>query len=481
MPTSYPVPDSRDRFPALDGVVYDGGLFQRSSGLRRVPIFILLLLAAVAAPGGVPGNENAMTRIFPYPTHVEKLDNGLKVILVPMSSNGLVSYWSIVRTGSRDEFEPGHTGFAHFFEHMMFRGTEKFPQEVYGQILTEMGADANAFTSSDLTAYHLSVTSGDLERVMEIEADRFQNLSYPKPAFETEAGAVYGEYRKNRMNPMFTIYEAIYQEAFREHTYGHTTMGYERDIKAMPGMYDYSRSFFARYYRPDNVVLLVVGDIDAEGAMASIRKHYGAWQPGYVAPDIPPEPPQTAERRIDVSYPGQSLPVLWVGYKVDAFDPANPTRVAVDLLAELAFGETSEIHKKLVLDEQVVEFLAAGTDPSRDPRLLDIYARVKDPSKVDYVLAEIDRTVARYREAPPDGERLADLRSRLKYAFLMNLDTPDHVASSLDRFISATGGIEAVDQLFGAYESVTAEQVLAAAAAYLSPERRTIAVLRGQS
>jgi zinc protease len=166
---------------------------------------------------------------------------------------------------------------------------------------------------------------------------------------------------------------------------------------------------------------------------------------------------------------------------VDAFDPANPTRVAVDLLAELAFGETSEIHKKLVLDEQVVEFLAAGTDPSRDPRLLDIYARVKDPSKVDYVLAEIDRTVARYREAPPDGERLADLRSRLKYAFLMNLDTPDHVASSLDRFISATGGIEAVDQLFGAYESVTAEQVLAAAAAYLSPERRTIAVLRGQS
>jgi len=165
---------------------------------------------------------------------------------------------------------------------------------------------------------------------------------------------------------------------------------------------------------------------------------------------------------------------------VDAFDPANRTRVAVDLLAELAFGETSEIHKKLVLDEQVVEFLAAGTDPSRDPKLLDIYTRVKDPSKVDYVLAEIDRTVARYRETPPDGERLADLRSRLKYAFLMNLDTPDHVASSLDRFVAATGGIEAVDELFVAYESVTAEEVRAAAATYLSPERRTIAVLRGQ-
>ena len=448
--------------------------------MKRVLGFAFLALAAFVAAGAVPGDESAMSKIFPYPTHVETLPNGLKVILVPMSSNGLVSYWSIVRTGSRDEFEPGHTGFAHFFEHMMFRGTERFPQEVYSQILTEMGADANAFTSADLTAYHLSVTSDDLERVMEIEADRFQNLAYAESVFETEAGAVYGEYRKNRMSPLFTIYEAIYEEAFKKHTYGHTTMGYERDIKAMPDMFDYSKSFFARYYRPDNVVLLVVGDIDVASTMASIRKHYGEWQPGYVAPEIPREPAQTAERRIEVSYAGQSLPFLWVGYKVDAFDPANRPRVAVDLLAELAFGETSEIHKKLVLDEQVVEFLAAGADPSRDPKLLDIYTRVKDPSKVDYVLAEIDRTVARYRETPPDGDRLADLRSRLKYAFLMNLDTPDHVASSLDRFVSATGGIEAVDELFLAYDSVTAEEVRAAAATYLSPERRTIAVLRGQ-
>src|SRR5262245_65709798 len=135
-----------------------------------------------------------------------------------MSSNGLVAYWTIVRTGARDEFEQGHTGFAHFFEHMMFRGTEKFPQDKYSEITTKIGADDNAFTSDDLTAYHLSITSDDVEQVMEIESDRFQNLDYPKPAFETEAGAVYGEYGKNRTNPFFTIYAGGHEDALEHDT-----------------------------------------------------------------------------------------------------------------------------------------------------------------------------------------------------------------------------------------------------------------------
>lgn len=449
-----------------------------TSRLNRTVVILGLVYLAIA--GAALGDESAMS-MFPYATHVQTLDNGLKVILIPMSSGGLVSYWSIVRTGARDEYEPGHTGFAHFFEHMMFRGTEKFPQDVYGAIITEMGADANAFTSDDLTAYHMSVTSSDLPRAVEIEADRFQRLSYPESAFKTEAGAVYGEYRKNRMSPFFTIYEALHREAFREHTYGHTAMGYERDIKAMPGMYDYSRSFFSRYYRPENVVLLITGDIEVEPTMAMIREHYGDWEPGYVVPQIRPEPEQTAERRIEVPYPGQSLPILWIGYKVDAFDPANSTRVAADLLAELAFGETSEIYNKLVLDEQVIQSLSADINVNRDPGLFHIYTRVKDPAKVDYVLAEIDRTVARYRASPPDDRRLADLKSRLKYEFLMSLDTPDHVASRLDRYISATGGIEAIDELYAAYETITPAGVQNAATTYLEPERRTVAVLRGKS
>ena len=443
-------------------------------GSTALAILATLLCGTIAMSGAAGGG-----RIFPYDTHVEVLDNGLKVILVPMKSEGLVAYWSIVRTGARDEYEPGHTGFAHFFEHMMFQGTEQFPQDRYNEIITSMGADASGFTTDDLTAYHLAIAAEDLQQLMEIESDRFQRLSYSEPAFKTEAGAVYGEYRKNRMNPFFATYESIHKAAYQVHTYGHTAMGYEEDIKRMPSMYDYSRSFFSRYYRPDNIVLLIAGEIDVEATMQLVRKYYGAWEAGYVPPKVPAEPEQTAERRIRVEYEGRSLPILWVSYKMDRFDTRDRNMIAADLLTQLAFGETSDIYKKLVLDEQVVEFLGADVNLNRDPGLLDIYTRIKQPDKVDYVLSQIDLTVARYQQAPADGERLEDLKSRLKYGFLMGLDTPDRVASSLARIIAVTGGIEAVNELYGSYETITLREVQDAASRYLVPDHRTIAVLRG--
>ncbi len=439
-----------------------------------------LLAAGVAATSAAAEEVSAMARVFPYATHVATLENGLRAIVIPMPSEGLVAFWTIVRTGSRDEYEPGHTGFAHFFEHMMFRGTERFPKDLYNRIVTELGASANAYTTDDLTAYHLAFAAEDLERVMEIESDRFQRLSYSEEDFKTEAGAVYGEYRKSRTNPFFVAYEALHRAAFKVHTYGHTTIGFEEDIARMPTMYDYSKSFFRRYYRPDNVVLLIVGDIAPGPTLGLVHRYYGSWEPGHVPAQVPVEPPQTEEVRVAVRYEGRSLPILWVAYKVDAFDPANGLRVAVDLLEELAFGETSPLYKKLVLDEQVVEFLAAEASWNRDPGLLDLYTRVKDPARVDYVLEQLDATVEQYRNELPDPQRLRDLKSHLKYAFLMDLDTPSRVADNLARIVALTGGVEAVDRLFAAYDAVTPEDVRAAAQHYLVRERRTVAVLRGQ-
>src|SRR5690606_20956718 len=118
----------------------------------------------------------------------------------------------------------------------------------------------------------------------------------------------------------------------------------------------------------------------------------------------------TEERRVAVSYDGQTLPLLWLAYKLPAFDPADKVRVAADLLADLAFGETSEAYRRLVLDEQVVEFLDADAALSRDPGLLDITTRVKDPTKVDYVLRVLDETIAAYVAAQPAAERLSALK-----------------------------------------------------------------------
>ena len=436
----------------------------------------LLVAAALWYPASA--QESSSNGIIPYDAHVETLDNGLTAIVMPMAETGLVTYWSIVRTGSRDEYEPGHSGFAHFFEHMMFRGTESYPSDVYSQILTGIGADGNAYTTDDLTAYHISIAAEDLEQVMQLESDRFQNLAYSESDFQTEAGAVYGEYRKNRTSPFFTIYEATMAEAFTTHTYGHTTMGFEEDIAAMPTMFEYSKSFFSRYYRPENTVLFIAGGVEAEPVMQLVNAYYSDWETGYVAPQIPTEPEQEGERRIDVSYTGRTLPVVALAYKTDAFDPANRDRVAADLLVELAFGSTSDIYRRLVIDEQVVEFLATDAGLNRDPGLIFIYTRVKDPEGVDYVLESLDAAIAAYRDSPPDAERLSALKSRLRYGFLMGLETPDDLAGDLARPIAISGGLAGLEALYAAYDTISPEDIQAAARRYLNTDRRVVAVLR---
>ena len=456
--------------------------------LIRGPSFRTGLLALCAAAlatawATLPSSSqetSAVKPIIPFPTETRTLPNGLTMIVTKMPSDGLAAYWTVVRTGSRDEYEPGRTGFAHFFEHMMFRGTERFPSDVYNRIITTIGADANAYTTDDHTAYHLAMATEDLEQVMQIESDRFQNLSYAESAFQTEAGAVYGEYRKSRTEPEFALYEELVGTAFERHPYGHTTLGYERDIAIMPTLFDYSREFFKRYYRPENTVLFIAGDVEPNAVFALVEKYYGGWQRGYVPPQIPAEPEQTEERHVDVAYDGQTLPILMVAYKLPVYDATDRTRVAADLFADLAFGETSEAYRRLVLDEQVVEDLDAGASYNRDPGLLEIYAHVKDPEKVEYVLGVIDETISSFRAEPPDAARLADLQKRLRYGFLMGLQTPDDVASHVAQFIALSGDLKGLDQLYATYAAITPDDVQMAAERYLEPERRTVGVLRSR-
>ncbi|MFQ5671276.1 MAG: M16 family metallopeptidase [Acidobacteriota bacterium] len=436
---------------------------------------IPLTLIGVVALSGAPRLSSA--GVFPYPVQRATLDNGLTVLMIPMHSEGLVAYWSVVRTGSRDEVEKGVTGFAHFFEHMMFRGSEKYPGPVYDRIVTSMGADANAFTTDDLTAFHLNITREDLPTVIDIESDRFQNLKYNQAEFKTESGAVYGEFRKGRTNPFFVLFEAVQNAAFDRHTYKHTTIGFEEDIKTMPDKFDYSRSFFDRYYRPENVVVMVVGDFDPDQTLALIRKGYASWKTGYVPPGIPQEPPQTAQRRLQVPFPGKTLPILSVNFKGERLKPDDRTMLAGTLIADLAFGETSRLYKKLVLEEQRLQFLGADFDFNRDPGLWSVFAMVKDPADVAAVEGAIWTTVAALQEQPVSQERLDQVRSHLKFGFLSNLSTPERVASSLARLVAITGGVEAVDRIHETYMKVTPEDVLEAARTYLTVPRSTVAVL----
>ncbi len=436
-------------------------------------VFAVLIVLSVA------GSMAMAKSIFPYAYTREVLPNGLTVYVIPMESPGLVAYYSVVRTGSRDEFEQGKSGYAHFFEHMMFRGTKKYPGPVYDSLITGIGADANAYTTDDYTAFHLNFATDDLEKVIELESDRFQNLSYAEREFQTEAGAVYGEYRKSITSPFALLNERMQDVAYDVHTYKHTTIGFEADIKKMPEAYDYSKSFYQRYYRPENVVLLITGDVNPAATIALVKRYYGGWAKGYVPPTIAAEPPQKAERSASVTYPGKTLPVLDIAYKGDAFDPANRLYVAAALLGDLAFGETSALYKKLYITEQKIEMLDASIPVNRDMPLFEVLARVKKETDIDSIRDDIYATIRTFQTVPVDAQRLSDLKRRQRYQFLMGLDTPDRVAGGLARFAAISGGIEVVEDYFAAMETVTPDDIRAAAQHYFVPERRTVVVLKG--
>jgi zinc protease len=270
-----------------------------------IPKLCLLLGCAALAFGAQP------QKVFPYEYSQEDLPNGLRLITVPTDYANIVATYIVVQTGSRNEVEPGHTGFAHLFEHLMFRGTEKYPPQKYNQTLNRIGAASNASTDDDLTVYHTTFSKEDLDTVLAMEADRFQHLKYAEPEFKTESLAVLGEYNKNSASPFSKLNEVLHDTAFDKHTYKHTTMGFLKDIQDMPNQYEYSLKFFDRYYRPEYTTIIVVGDVKAKAVRAMVDKYWGEWKRGSYKPDIPVEPAQNGPRTAMWTGRARRCPSWW--------------------------------------------------------------------------------------------------------------------------------------------------------------------------
>jgi zinc protease len=430
------------------------------------------LLACVAAAVAAWGPPRAGAGgIFPFDYERVQLENGFTAYLVDAGAPGQVAYVTMVRTGSRDEVEEGKSGFAHFFEHMMFRGTEKYPD--YDGVTSSIGAARNAFTSNDMTVYYLVASNEYLGTIVDLEADRFQNLKYSESDFRTEAGAILGEYQQGALSPGRWLDEKVREVAFLEHTYRHTTIGFEADIRAMPEGFDYSRTFYQRFYRPENVVLVIAGDFDREHAKQLIRQHYGGWQPGYEPPAITPEPAQTAPRTLTVQYPARTLPILSVNYRAPAWSATDTLAVATEVLGRVAFGSNSDLFRKLVLQERRVNSLGASFGLARDPALVSITTMVNNPADVAAVQAEIEGAVQRFQSELTDAATLQAIKSNMKYGFLMGLETAQDVAFSTIPFIINTGRLEAVEDYFRTLDAVTPEHIRRAAQRYLIDNSRT--------
>jgi zinc protease len=422
-------------------------------------------------------NQQTQRKLFPYDYKIDDLPNGLRLITIPTDYPNLVALYIVVTTGSRNEVEPGKSGFAHLFEHLMFRGSENYTATQRDEILQRAGASSNAYTTDDRTVYHEVFAKEDLPEIMKLEADRFQRLKYEEAAYKTETRAVLGEYNKNSANPGSKLYEKLRETAFGTHTYSHTTMGFIKDIEDMPNQYQYSLEFYKRYYRPEYTTIVLVGDVTHEQALSLTKQYFGPWQRGNYVPQIPKEPDQTAPRTAHVDWPSPTLPYLVVGFRGPAYSDTEKDKAALDLLAQIAFGDNSDIYQKLVLKEQKVDFVGPNFDDQVDPELFSIFSRIKDQKDVDYVRDQILATFERYKKETIPQAKLDATRSRLRYSAALALNSSEAIASGIAPYIALRRTPDTINKLFALYDQITPEEIRAAAQRYFVDNRRTIVTL----
>jgi zinc protease len=439
----------------------------------------LFLLALMAARGNAqtPASPKVAADILPFHATEKTLPNGLKVIVVPTGFPNIVSLQIPVKTGSRNEVEPGKSGFAHFFEHMMFRGTKAYPPEKYQAIVTRSGARQNAYTTDDYTNYHTTFPKEDLETMLRIEADRFQNLEYGESEFKTEARAVLGEYNKNSANPISKLYEVTRDKAFNVHTYKHTTMGFLKDIEDMPNQYAYSKTFFDRWYRPGNTTIIVAGDVDPAKTIALVEKYWSGWKRGGATPPVPQEPPANGPVTAHVPWPSDTLPWVVVVFHGPAFSETKKDLPAVDALFDLAFGPTSDLYKKLVEKEQKVDALQPNVDTNEDPELVGVFARLKKGTDPVYVRDEILATLAALRDTPVDAKRLAEVKSNARYGLVRGLDDTERIAGLLARFVRLRRSYGTLNEYFRLVDALTPADLQAAARTYITDANLVLTTL----
>jgi len=445
-----------------------GGSGTRTAMLPRASLLVLLSLSTAAAPS---------QHVLPYPYHIDDFDNGLRLVTVTTDFGDLVSLHIVVATGSRNEVEPGRSGFAHFFEHMMFRGSQNYTAAERTAVLKGLGADGNAYTTNDYTDYHLTFAKDALATVLQLEADRFQRLRYERPAFRTEAMAVFGEYNKNSSSPINKLYEVLQDTAFDRHPYKHTTMGFLRDIVEMPRMYDYSLQFFDRWYRPEHTTIVVVGSVEAENVRELVRTHFGAWRRGDQRVEIPAEPAQAAPRQAHVPWPAPTQPWIAVAFKGPAFSVQDREQATLDVIASLAFGPDSALYKRLLVEERKVTRLLADFGMSTDPFLVTVLARLQDAADAGTVRDAIMETCEQLKTVAFDDRQVTRVKRHLRYAFAASLDSSEAVAGAIAGFIARTRTPQSIEQLYARYEEVTPADVMRVARTYFVASGRTIATL----
>jgi zinc protease len=454
---------------------------------RRIELGVLGCVLGLVVSGGVgvargqegsakpqAAGEGQVAAPAPIEFEEETLENGLRVIYAPLRQAPVVHVRVLYHVGSRDE-RPDRQGFAHMFEHMMFRGSAHVKPEEHMKLIGVVGGNSNAFTSFDQTVYVNTIPSNHLELALYLEADRMASFKVDENIYKTERKVVAEEWRIRQNRPYGTQYEDFLKNQFTAHSYRWTPIGNMDHLKAAEVAE--LQEFFNTYYLPNNAILVIAGDIDVAKTKPLVKRYYG-WIPKGPEPKraIPAEPEQTEAKRVTVDY-RVPLPAVMTGWQLPPYK--SDDHYALGMLGTiLSGGRSARLDRRLVFgsDPQAVQ-VGVTHMPLEDAGLFAVSATVmqgKDPKKVEQAVSAAVQEVA---ENGVTVEELEKARTQYRVDLIRNRMVAMDLADQLGDEALFGGDPARVNEELAKVEAVTPEQVQAVAKKYLTPQRATTMVI----
>jgi zinc protease len=400
------------------------------------------------------------------------LPNGLRAILVPDRRVPSVAINVAYQVGGKDD-PPGRSGFAHLFEHLMFKGTSRTAPETIDRLTEDVGGFNNAFTSEDITNYYEVVPSNHLERLLWAEADRLASLTVNEANFVTEREVVIGEYDQRILaEPYGMLDELVNREAFRIHPYRRGVIGSPAELNAA-ALADVV-AFHATYYRPDNAILVVAGDLDVDETFAWIERYFGPIAtPSTPIPRVTAvEPEQTEERTLTHHGANVPLPAAEESYHIPA--TAHPDAPALEVLETLlGAGRSSRLYTALIYEKQLATSAWASADLREQPGLFGLRVTCARGVALPDARAALAIELDRVRSELPSAAELARVQTQIASALVRSRQTASGIALALVHSTTDRGDPGLINSDLERYLAVTGDDVVRVAQKYLRPQNRT--------
>jgi zinc protease len=403
-----------------------------------------------------------------------RLDNGLTVVVIPDRRAPVVTHMVWYRNGSADD-PPGKSGIAHFLEHLMFKGTKAHPQGEFSLRIAEIGGQENAFTSNDYTAYFQRVAKEHLGAMMEFEADRMTGLVLTDEIVAPERDVVLEERRMHcDADPSAQLNEAVQAALFTHHPYGTPIIGWSHEIETLDR--EDALAYYARFYTPENAILIVAGDTDAAEVRRLAEQHYGKIRPRGAAPERrrQREPAAVARRLVVVNDEKVEQPSWQRCYLAPSHCTAAPGESeALEVLAHLlGGGQTSLLYRKLVIEgNQAVAAGAYYMGSALDETRFYLYAMPAPGVSLPALDVAIDRIFAAFLADGVDAGALERAKTRLVADAIYAQDNQAMLARWYGAALATGQTIRDVQEWPARIEAVTAEDVLAAGRKWLERRR----------